>query len=66
MDKQAETDEACFEKKTTAGGKFRFNLKARNGQVIGTSQNYSSESGRDNGIGAVGRAAKGATVVEID
>ncbi|MDJ0601907.1 MAG: YegP family protein [Crocosphaera sp.] len=59
-------DEACFEKKTTASGKFRFNLKARNGQVIGTSQNYASESSRDNGIGAVGRAAKDAAVVEVD
>ncbi len=59
-------DEACFEKKTTAGGKFRFNLKARNGQVIGTSQSYTSESSRDNGIGAVGRAAKDASVVEVD
>jgi uncharacterized protein YegP (UPF0339 family) len=50
-------DEKCFEKKTTASGKFRFNLKSTNGQVIGTSENYDSESGRDNGIGSVGRSA---------
>lgn len=55
-------DEACFEKKTTAGGKFRFNLKARNGQVIGTSENYESESARDNGIASVGRSAPGAKI----
>ena len=40
-----------------SGGKFRFNLKASNGQVIGVSQNYDSESGRDNGIGSVARNA---------
>ncbi len=57
-------DEECFEKKTTDSGKFRFNLKARNGQVIGTSQNYESEAARDNGIAAVGRAAPEAAVVE--
>ena len=35
-----------FEKTTTESGKFRFNLKAANHQVIGTSQSYESESGR--------------------
>ena len=55
-----------FEKKTTDGGKFRFNLKAANHQVIGTSQNYDSESGRDNGIASVGRNAPDAKVVEVD
>ena len=53
-----------FEKITTDGGKFRFNLKAANHQVIGTSQNYDSESGRDNGIASVGRNAPDAQVVE--
>ena len=46
----------------TDSGKFRFNLKSTNGQVIGTSQNYDSESGRDNGIGSVGRSAPGAAI----
>lgn len=58
-------DEDNFEKKTSSNGKFYFNLKATNGQVIGTSQMYASESGRDNGIGAVGRAAEGADVVDL-
>lgn len=53
-----------FEKVTTKSGKFRFNLKAGNHQVIGSSQNYDSESGRDNGIGSVGRNAPDAAVVE--
>jgi len=52
----------CFEKKTTSTGKFRFSLKATNGQVIGTSQNYSSESGCNNGMKSVAKSAQGATI----
>ncbi len=52
----------CFEKTTTSGGQFRFNLKSTNGQVIGTSQNYKSESGRDNGIESVKRSAPDASI----
>ena len=58
--------EERFEKTQTDSGKFRFNLKASNGQVIGTSQNYDSESGRDNGIASVARNAADAAVVEAD
>ena len=56
------TDDACYEKKETSSGKFRFNLKARNGQVIGTSQSYSSESGRNNGMKSVAKSAPGAAI----
>ena len=59
------SDPDCFERKTTASGKYRFSLKSTNGQVIGTSQNYKSDSGCRNGMGAVARAAKGASVVEV-
>ena len=59
------TDPSRFEKITTESGKFRFNLKAANHQVIGTSQNYDSESGRDNGIDSVGHNAPDAAVVEV-
>lgn len=52
----------CFEKTATATGKYRFNLKATNGQIIGVSQNYKTESGCDNGIDSVGRSAPGAAV----
>ena len=51
-----------FELYKDKAGKFRFNLTAGNNQVIGTSQSYSSESGRDNGIQSVGKAAAGAKV----
>jgi len=55
-------DENCFEKKTTASGKFRFNLKSTNGQVIGTSESYSSESSCNNGMKSVAKAAPGAKI----
>ena len=60
------SDPDCFERKTTASGKYRFSLKSTNGQVIGTSQNYDSESGRDNGIKSVAKNAPDAKVVELD
>ncbi|MEX0351446.1 MAG: YegP family protein [Paracoccaceae bacterium] len=46
-----------YERKETAAGKHMFNLKASNGQVIGTSQSYASASGRDNGIESVKKNA---------
>lgn len=57
--------EEMFEKKTAKNGKFYFNLKATNGQIIGTSEMYSSESGRNNGIASVMKNAPEATVVDL-
>ncbi|NBA95465.1 YegP family protein [Pseudomonas sp. R5(2019)] len=42
-----------YEKKESSNGKFYFNLKAANHQVIGTSQMYSSSQSRDAGISSV-------------
>jgi len=42
-----------YEKKESSNGKFYFNLKAANQQVIGTSQMYASTQGRDVGIASV-------------
>lgn len=42
-----------FEIKTTNSGKTMFNLKAGNGQVILTSEQYNSKSACDNGIESV-------------
>ena len=42
-----------YEKKTATNGKFHFNLKAGNHQVIGSSQLYASEASRDKGIASV-------------
>ncbi|MFD2528908.1 YegP family protein [Polaribacter marinaquae] len=46
-------DDSKFERKTSSNGKPYFNLKASNGQIIGTSEMYESTSGRDNGIASV-------------
>lgn len=51
-----------FEMKDSASGKWSFNLKASNGQVIGTSQIYDSESGCRNGMKSVANTAPDATV----
>ncbi len=42
-----------YELKTTANGKFMFNLKAGNGQVILTSEMYESKPAALNGIESV-------------
>ena len=42
-----------FEVKTTSSGKTMFNLKAGNGQVILTSEQYNSKSACENGIESV-------------
>jgi uncharacterized protein YegP (UPF0339 family) len=44
---------ARYEKKESSNGKFFFNLKAANHQVIGTSQMYASAASRDAGIASV-------------
>lgn len=54
--------DARFERRETKAGKARFNLKASNGQVIGTSESYESASARDKGIASVARNAPGAKV----
>lgn len=51
-----------YEKKTAADGRFFFNLKASNHQVIGTSRMYASEQDRDAGIEAVKASAATAPV----
>src|SRR5262245_43871746 len=47
------TSDDRYEKKESSNGKFYFNLKAGNQQVIGTSQMYTSAGGRDAGIASV-------------
>lgn len=54
-----------YERKDTASGKPMFNLKATNGQVIGTSETYSSASARDNGIESVKKNAPDARVEDL-
>ncbi|MFT3883942.1 MAG: YegP family protein [Flavobacteriales bacterium] len=61
--KNAVLDER-YERKQTKNGQHMFNLKAGNGEIIGTSEAYASEDGRDNGIDSVKRNAPAAEVVE--
>lgn len=46
-----------FELKKAANGKFHFNLKASNGQVIASSQMYKSKATAMNGIESVRKHA---------
>jgi uncharacterized protein len=57
-------DDSKYTKLTSTNGKYYFNLKATNGQIIGTSEMYESSSGRDNGIESVKSNAPGASVIE--
>jgi len=46
------------------GGDFRFRLKARNGEIIATSEGYNSKSGCKNGIESVRENAPSAQTVK--
>jgi uncharacterized protein len=53
-----------YDKKMSADKKHFFNLKSSNGQVIGSSEMYESESGMLNGIESVKKNGTSKTVVE--
>jgi len=59
-------DDKCFERKTAKNGKFHFNIKSTNGQIIGSSQMYAAEAGMNNGIESVQKNAPGADVKEVE
>ncbi|MES9871077.1 MAG: YegP family protein [Sedimenticola sp.] len=58
-------DDGRYERKETKSGKFMFNLKAGNNQVIGTSESYEAAASRDNGIESVKKHAPGAKIVDL-
>ena len=58
-------DDAKFDRKTSSNGKSYFNLKATNGQIIGSSQMYETEASRDNGIESVKNNAPEAIVEDL-
>jgi len=58
------TDDARFECRTAKDGRTYFVLKAGNGQEIGRSQMYKTESGCKNGMKSVAKNAADATVVD--
>ena len=57
--------EERFEVKASTNGKHYFNLKATNGQVIGSSELYETEAALRNGIASVKENAKDAMVSDL-
>ncbi|WP_213520261.1 YegP family protein [Nonlabens sp.] len=57
-------DDKRYTKGVSSSGKSYFNLTATNGQVIGKSEMYESESARDNGIQSLKKNAPDAEVVD--
>ncbi|OVE56421.1 YegP family protein [Chryseobacterium mucoviscidosis] len=57
-------DDSKFERLTAKDDRFYFNLKATNGQVIGSSQMYESDNGMEKGIESVKNNAPNASVEE--
>ena len=55
-----------FELFTDNAGKYRFRLKASNGQTIAASQGYASKKSALEGIESVRKHAPDAVVVEVD
>ncbi len=58
-------NDANYEHKVANNGKFHFNLKAANHQVIGTSQMYASEDTRAIGVASVKNNGTSATVKDM-
>ena len=50
---------------TRTGGKFRFRLKAGNGEIIAVGEAYESKASAKNGIESVQKNAASATVVDV-
>jgi uncharacterized protein YegP (UPF0339 family) len=57
-------EDRFFERTIAANGKYHFNLKAANGEIIGTSQLYADASNMENGIVSVRFHAPEAVVIE--
>ena len=57
--------EARFDKKVASNGKPFFNLKATNGQIIGSSQMYANEKNMLNGVASVKKNAIDSPIVDL-
>ena len=53
-----------FELYQDKGGQFRFRLKARNGEIIATSEAYTTKAACENGIASVRKNAPEAPIAE--
>lgn len=55
-------DDSRFDRREASNGKPYFNLRASNGQIIGSSEMYESVAARDSGVNSVKANAPDATV----
>jgi uncharacterized protein len=55
-----------FEVYKDRAGKYRFRLKASNGQVIATGEAYETKAAAKKGCESVQNAATGAAIIETD
>ncbi len=55
-----------FEVYEDKGGKYRFRLKAGNGEIVAVGEAYETLAGAKGGCESVQRAADGAPIVEVD
>jgi uncharacterized protein len=60
--KRNAADDNKYDRKIASDGKLYFTLEAANGQTIGVSELYESESGRNNGILSVKTVAPNAII----
>lgn len=60
----AEVKHPKFEMYTDKSGEYRFRLKARNGEIIATSEGYKSKDSCENGIESVKKNAPDAEIEE--
>jgi uncharacterized protein YegP (UPF0339 family) len=58
-------EDARFDKFHSSNGKYYFNLKASNGQIIGTSEMYGTSQALDLGIEAVKRNVVDASIEDL-
>jgi uncharacterized protein YegP (UPF0339 family) len=56
---------AKFEITTDKSGKYRFHLKAANGEIIAASQAYDTKASAEKGIESIKTNASSATVVDL-
>jgi uncharacterized protein YegP (UPF0339 family) len=63
--KKNATNDAAYERKTSSKNEPYFVLKAPNGQIIGTSEMYSSAAAMEKGIASVKANAPGAEVEDL-
>ena len=57
-------DDGRYDLKESSSGKFYFNLKAANGQIVGTSSMYASDGERAQAVAYVKKGAAHAGVIE--